>query len=1474
MKKWIKRSLLILLFLFILIGATVFAIFKSPTFQTYITQKIGSFLSKETNTTITLQGVDFKFFKTFELEGLLVLDHKQDTMIYASELGVNLNLFNLDSNEYKFEALYLNNPKFYLKTYALDTSSNLSLFLKYFQPDKPSAEEVDFLVLSNTFAIHNGSFSLMNYNLETNDSIFNPNNIQLTGINLELDNIIVNDSVYSTTIKHLSVNQKNGVKINEFQGEFEWKDKSFSLLNLVLETQKASLIGDIKVTNPKEKPFSDFITAFKSDVHIKESSVVLSEFKYFAPQLKNYNEKIEVSFHAKGKVSDVRINDLNCSFGKVTKISGNADLNGLPDIDNTFIYADLKQLKTNFSDVENAFAMINPTFPLSKLNDLKVLKDFEFKGNFTGFAEDFVAYGILNSRLGTIRMDANFEQKEEGVIDIKGKVASKGFKIKELSGVDDLDLVAIDGDVIAKIKGDDREITFKGILPIFDFKGYRYNSVKLLGEMKNSFFEGDVYVKDENIDMGFTGNIDLSDKLQKYNFESDIKYAKLHVLNLIDRDSSTIVSGKIKMQLNGKNYSKLDGDIFVDSLTWTEKGDTFFSNQIAINTAEYNGKQMISLNSDWLTGKIEGAFNINQIVPSVLNVLARDLPGISDYRYYPDKFKGANQFRLMFRVRDFEPIHKLFLPDVHIPEGAVFSGRFNDLDNFIHFNFKADTVKLKGRKLTNFSFYGHNDSDRVNFLLNADNIEIVDTVGLQSFYLNANTSNNKVNYKVGWNNTGKYTNKVDLDASFDLTKIDSIEHHIKNASINYQDTIFKVDTNNLILFTRDKVFFYDFSWKGGSQKIDIQGMLSKNINDSIQVVFKRFNLINLDNFFNEEVINVKGAISGKLKIFSPLEAPLFVTDLKIKKFVLNDQKFGTVNINTKYFPKLKKVSAAVIIDNLSERLDFKTLIVEGDYYPFDGHKLDIDINVNNLRIYMLEKYVKGLFSNLDKGMLTGKLKLNGTAFEPMVEGNLQLDRMNFKVDYLNVDYSVNGQKIYFEKNKITIKDFIVTHDKWKDSKATINGLITHDYFSDFKYNLKSIKLDEFIALNTTLDDNSTYYGRGFVDGLLAIKGDGKNTSIEGDIYTRSYEDELTSGETTIQLPLDYVDELNVSEFIEFVNLRDTSALAKVEAEESIDLSGLSLNFNINLNENATAKIIFDPTVKEEIVVQGNGSINLSISPTGNFQMNGGYVISNGSYNFALKNFLSKKFLVAPGSEINWNGDPLSAIVDIKTIYQTRSKLLTLVDSNSVANYQDLSNRLNGRTLVNTNLFLKGNLLQPEITMAINLPEGTPEENDIIESSIIGEDETNRQAFALILTGQFLPPHNSLAGNVGIGTGIDNSVQFIERQLNNALGGMFNNVDLGFDYSSSDSLSAAELRLLVGFQYKNFRLSTDYDLNNNVGDVQVQYKITEQLRAKAFHKRTEQNLLDNGMNTIQGVGLLYQKAFDRFGDLFGKKEEEP
>jgi len=772
--------------------------------------------------------------------------------------------------------------------------------------------------------------------------------------------------------------------------------------------------------------------------------------------------------------------------------------------------------------------------------------------------------------------------------------------------------------------------------------------------------------------------------------------------------------------------------------------------------------------------------------------------------------------------------------------------------------------------------YAHNKNNQANLFVKSKFVGFKDSVGVSNVATTISSSDNLSNYEIVWDNKTKIKNSAKITGVMGVEKLDSVWTHVNKFDLVVEDNLWSIDSTNAVVFNPGKVKFHHLEVKSGEEYLNIDGLLSGQSNNDLKIDTKNFKLKNLARIFDRYKVGIDGLVTGKFKLEGSKEQPVLKSDVEVNEFKLNGQRFGKICLHSQFHAEEGRLGLNLNVENQSKYFVGNTIDISGDYFPKKNGAIDLKAKFNNLKLGFLERYFDGVFSDFKQGKTSGDFDVKGTLKAPELYGELKLDQMNLKIDYLNVSYAVNGEYLHFDNDKIFFKDFKLTHNKYTKSKILVNGAVFHTGFKNISYKMDSVRLHDLFCLNTTIDENSAYYGSAFVDGLLQVEGNGKINAISGAISTVPYEDKLSKGTTKLNLPLSEVGELEVSDFIHFVDLSKQED-KKEERDDKLDLSGLSLDFNFLINEEATAKIIFDPKVGDEIQVNGNGNISMKINSEGNFLMSGKYTIEEGKYFFTLKNFIGKKFLVEKGGTMVWDGDPINASINIKTHYQARAKLIDLANPAEV-NYEANKERYGNRTSVYAGLNLEGELLKPEIRMDVSLPNGTPDEKDFLSNRLVGEDEINRQVFALLLTNQFMPSTvGGISDAVNVGTGIDNGIQFLEGQLNNSLGGILNNVDLGLDYNSgsqSDSLSNDELRLLLGFQYKKFSLKTDYALNNEAGEIQVEYKLTNQLKAKAYRRTTEAVIIENGSNlTTQGAGIVYQKAFNSIRELFQRKKKK-
>jgi len=376
-------------------------------------------------------------------------------------------------------------------------------------------------------------------------------------------------------------------------------------------------------------------------------------------------------------------------------------------------------------------------------------------------------------------------------------------------------------------------------------------------------------------------------------------------------------------------------------------------------------------------------------------------------------------------------------------------------------------------------------------------------------------------------------------------------------------------------------------------------------------------------------------------------------------------------------------------------------------------------------------------------------------------------------------------------------------------------------------------------------------------------------------------DARTAAGTDIHFPIGGSTEVSDIGFINFVST-DTGTVE----EPPIDLTGVTLDMQVEVTPDAHFELIFDPTVGDIISGRGRGNIEMSVGQTGRFDMRGQVEISDGDYLFTLQNVVNKRFQLQPGGTIMWFGDPLDAHLDLQATYRVRAPLYDIM--------YEKNDAYRRRVPIDVVMQLRDRLLNPEINFEIRLPSVDEAVRTQVNSAMSTEDELNRQVFALIVLNRFVPPPSYAQSQEGRGGNVAGTTGFelMSNQVSNWLSRLSSDFDLGVNYRLGDNISQDEFEVAVSTQLFEERLllstnlgvaygqQTTQNTNTLIGDFLVEYLLTQdgRLRLKAFSQSNDRNLnrTDQALTT-QGAGLAYRVEFDNIWDRFfgwlGPKRKE-
>ncbi len=129
-----------------------------------------------------------------------------------------------------------------------------------------------------------------------------------------------------------------------------------------------------------------------------------------------------------------------------------------------------------------------------------------------------------------------------------------------------------------------------------------------------------------------------------------------------------------------------------------------------------------------------------------------------------------------------------------------------------------------------------------------------------------------------------------------------------------------------------------------------------------------------------------------------------------------------------------------------------------------------------------------------------------------------------------------------------------------------------------------------------------------------------------------------------------------------------------------------------------------------------------------------------------------------------------------------------------------------------------------------------------------------------------------------------TTEMVSNQLSNWVSQISNDFDIGFVYRPGyKDLNSNEVQLALSTQLLNDKViingnfdvrgpgeSTD-NTDQLIGDFDIEYKLTENIRFKVFNRFN--NPYSGRQNDYtQGFGVFVKKDFDRFSDLFRKRDK--
>jgi hypothetical protein len=940
--------------------------------------------------------------------------------------------------------------------------------------------------------------------------------------------------------------------------------------------------------------------------------------------------------------------------------------------------------------------------------------------------------------------------------------------------------------------------------------------------------------------------------------------------------------GNIDADIANSNPDYLNGNVSLSNIQILQEAELIVLDSIKIVAFANAEKNNIKISSQFLKAEVDGKYKLTTLAAAFKKSLSKYI----DLGRPKTNLKSDEQ-RLTFKLSvDNDPILFKILPKLTGLEPINITGKYNNV---------ADSLEVKGT-IPRIVYDNNTIADgKINIEAKGNALEYQFSVAtiesgeikIPFTSLSGKIENNILSYALEIKDASKkqqyfIAGEFLRDKAKNTLKIDAT-----NFVLNYDK--WNINAENAIEFGDKRLYVNKFYLENSGNELKLKSQGNKD-NAPLQIDFVNFKIETILSIIKKDKLLMQGSINGSALVENVMTNPTFTSDLKIDKFAFKGEPVGDIVL--KVDNKTNNILAANIL--LSGEENDVTLV--GTYKINDGN-FDLNLDLKKLNIKSIQGFSMGHITD-GTGYLSGNFKITGNSAAPKLNGELNFNDTGFRSTKLNSIFKVTDEKIKFQ-NEIIAFDKFTLYDE-NNNELSVNGTIKSADFRNYDFGL-TLVANDFRAIHSKEVDNDLFYGDLILDTKLNIKGTIDNPIIGGNIKIKK------DTKFSIVLPQSDPSIADREGIVEFVNednlyLKQTASMEKKLNQSA--LIGMDVSVDISIDKEAELTLVIDKGNGDYLNLKGVAELTGGIDPSGKTTLTGKYEFSEGAYEMNF-NMIRRKFDIQKGSYIVWNGEPTMATLNIKAIYKVNTAPIDLL-GNQLGNVSPtVKNTYKQKIPFQAILMMNGELMKPEITFDIILPDG----NYGVSSDIVTASQTkleqlrqepaelNKQVFALLLLNRFIGenPFASESGGTNAESLARQSVsKILSQQLNDLAGNLIAGIQLEFDLQSTEDYTSGTLQnrtdLNVGVSKKlfddrikvtvgsNFGVEgqerANEDVTNIAGDIALDYQLTKDGRymVRAYRKN-EYQVAIAGQVVETGVAFILTMSYNKFRELYHRSEAD-
>lgn len=441
----------------------------------------------------------------------------------------------------------------------------------------------------------------------------------------------------------------------------------------------------------------------------------------------------------------------------------------------------------------------------------------------------------------------------------------------------------------------------------------------------------------------------------------------------------------------------------------------------------------------------------------------------------------ANDFSLLsVDVRHIDPIADAISPGLQVADGSSLQLLFNPASDQLSLKATSEYIERKRMLATRLNVNASNRGDSLTVYASAEDL-YAGMLHLPGLSLTGGAKQGRVQLSAGFNDTlRKVSGLVGVRADVvdehgpngRVVDLRILPSHITRGSKTWQIFAHKIqlDTAQVVI---DKFFVMN-----REQELLLDGIASRSREDSVTLRLRNFDLAPFTQVIERMGYVFEGRTNGSATMKSALHAGEITADILLDSLQVNDIPAPPLRLTSRW--DFLRNRAGVTVTDRHKR----DTLVRGFYAPSQVRyyaRLDVD----SLDMGLLDPILTGVISDT-RGHASADLVLQGQRREADLTGEIRVTGLSTRVDFTQVPYTMPRAVLSVKGNRFRASNVPIFDPEGNEGRFDIDLSLQH--LSNIAYDVR-VAPRQMMVLNTTPQDNDSFYGKVYATGSARISGD-------------------------------------------------------------------------------------------------------------------------------------------------------------------------------------------------------------------------------------------------------------------------------------------------------------------------------------------------------------------------------------------------